>query len=86
MSIYNKIYTLNKIRRKVGNYNAVILKNCCLFTAEKKFCYQLYVFVFLIIFNRFFTAVQQGSMTDNVQSKVCNIERWSNCLYKGYSV
>ena len=25
MSIYNKIYTFNKIQRKVDNYNTVIL-------------------------------------------------------------
>ena len=41
MSIYNKIYTLNKKQRKVENYNTVILNdnnnkkiNYCLFTAE----------------------------------------------------
>ena len=38
MSIYTKIYTLDKILRKVDNYNTVILidkkKDCCLFTAE----------------------------------------------------
>ena len=27
MSIYNKIYTLNKIQRKVENYNTVILND-----------------------------------------------------------
>ena len=40
MSIYTKIYTLDKILRKVENNNTVILtdkkKGCCLFTAE--FC------------------------------------------------
>ena len=37
ISIYNKIYTLDKILRKVGNYNTVILidkRKSCLFTAE----------------------------------------------------
>ena len=38
MSIYTKIYTLDKILRKVENNNTVILtdkkKDCCLFTAE----------------------------------------------------
>ena len=43
MSIYNKIYTLNKIQQKVDHYDTVILNvkknnkikmNYCLFTAE----------------------------------------------------
>ena len=30
MSIYNKIYTFNKIQWKVDNYNTVILKFLCI--------------------------------------------------------
>ena len=43
MSIYNKIYTLNKIQRKVDNYNTLILKLLCIhFRVYNSFYYQKY--------------------------------------------
>ena len=41
MSIYNKIYTLNKIQRKVDNYNTLILKLLSIhFRVYNSFYYQ----------------------------------------------
>ena len=49
MSIYNKIYTLNKIQRKVYNYNTVILKMLSIhFRVYISFYYQKYILKSLI--------------------------------------
>ena len=43
MSIYNNIYTLNKIQWKVDNYNIVILKLLSIhFRVSNSFYYQKY--------------------------------------------